>query len=312
MGEHHHHAPNKYGRAFALGVALNLIFVGIEAFYGWQADSLALLADAGHNLSDVGGLLLAWGAYGAAKLKPNSRHTFGWRKGSILASFLNAIILLVAMGSLGWEAIGRIQSPTVVDSKVVIVIAAIGIVINSLTAWLFASGSQHDLNIRGAFIHMAADALVSLGVVIAGGLSLWKGWTWIDPVASIIVALVIIVGTWSLFKQSLHLLFDGVPEGIKLQEVAKDLNDLPGVISHHDLHIWAMSTTQTALTVHLVVGDPKISNEDILKKATDVLELQFRIDHVTIQIETYSYAELCALNPSASQKHGYGFDSKSK
>ena len=304
MSEHHHHAPADYGRTFAIGVALNILFVGIEAFYGWQADSLALLADAGHNLSDVGGLLLAWGAYGAAKLKPNARHTFGWRKGSILASFLNAIILLVAMGSLGWEAIERIQSPTVVDSKVVIMVAAIGIVINSLTAWLFLSGSQRDLNIRGAFIHMAADALVSLGVVIAGVLSLWKGWTWIDPLTSIVVALVIIVGTWSLFRKSLHLLFDGVPDEIELQSVSNKLKSLRGVIDLHDLHIWAMSTKQIALSVHLVVDGTDQTNDMILKSAVDLLEKQFDIEHVTIQIESIKYSEQCELNTDMSQNQG--------
>lgn len=295
MSDHHHHAPAQYGKAFAIGVTLNILFVGIEAFYGWHAGSLALLADAGHNLSDVGGLLLAWAAYGAAKLKPDARHTYGWRKGSIIASFLNAIILLVAMGSLGWEAIGRIQSPTVVDSKVVIIVAAFGIVINSLTAWLFASGSQHDLNIRGAFIHMAADALVSLGVVVTGVLSIWQGWTWLDPLTSILIALVIIFGTMSLFKQSLHLLFDGVPEGVDSQSVSEALEKLNGVVGYHDLHIWGMSTTQTALSVHLVVEGANSEDDEVLKKAVGLLKEKFHINHVTIQIESLDYAGGCDL-----------------
>lgn len=295
-----HHAPTQYGKLFAIGIALNLIFVGVEAFYGWQAGSLALLADAGHNLSDVGGLLLAWAAYAAAKLKPNDTHTFGWRKGSIIASFFNAIILLVAMGSLGWEAVSRLQSPSIVDSKIVIIVAALGIVINSITAWLFASGSKHDLNIRGAFLHMAADALVSLGVVVAGLLSLWKGWTWVDPVTSILIALVIIVGTWSLFRQSLHLLFDGVPENIRFVAVSEALKGIPGVTELHDLHIWATSTTETALSVHLVCDGAAYQQEKILKTATSLLEEKFEIEHATIQIESTAYASICALNPYSS------------
>lgn len=302
MNDHHHHAPTRFGRAFALGVALNLIFVGIEAFYGWKSGSLALLADAGHNLSDVGGLLLAWAAYAAAKLKPNDTHTFGWRKGSIIASFLNALILLVAMGSLGWEAIGRLQSPSVVDSQVVIIVAAIGIVINSMTAWLFASGSKHDLNIRGAFIHMAADALVSLGVVIAGLLTLWQGWTWVDPVTSILIALVIILGTLSLFRQSLHLLFDGVPQGIELSSVAETLKKIPGVITLHDLHIWGTSTTEIALSAHIVVDGREYSNDEILKKAIVLLEEKFNIEHITLQIESPAFAEHCELNDLLNER----------
>lgn len=296
MSEHHHHAPVQYSKLFAIGIGLNLVFVAVEAFYGWQAGSLALLADAGHNLSDVGGLLLAWAAYAAAKNKPSATRTFGWRKGSIIASFFNAIILLVAMGSLGWEAISRLNEPAVVDSKVVIVVAAIGIVINSITAWLFVSGSKKDLNIRGAFIHMAADALVSLGVVISGLVSLWKGWTWVDPVSSILIALVIIIGTWSLFRQSLHLLFDGVPEGIELQSVSNALQTIPGVSGLHDLHIWATSTTQVALSVHLVSDSVTHNKDDILKSATTLLHDKFDIEHATIQIESLEYASTCELN----------------
>lgn len=297
MSDHHHHATTQFGKLFTIGIALNLFFVGAEAFYGWQAGSLALLADAGHNLSDVGGLLLAWAAYAATKLKPNSTHTFGWRKGSIIASFFNAIILLVAMGSLGWEAINRLHSPSIVDSKVVIAVATVGIIVNGITAWLFASGSKNDLNIRGAFIHMAADAIVSLGVVIAGMLSLWKGWTWIDPVTSMLIALVIIIGTWSLFRQSLHLLFDGVPERIELQSVSVALQTIAGVRSLHDLHIWAISTTQIALSVHLVSDSATHSTDEILKTAITLLEDKFEIEHATIQIESSTFASNCELNP---------------
>ncbi len=186
-----------HGRAFGIGILLNVGFVIIEAWYGWVTGSLALLADAAHNLSDVGGLLLAWAAFAAARLKPDERHTYGWRRGSILASFANAIILLVAMGSLGWEAIHRFSEPHPIAAGTVIAVAAIGVFINAVTAWLFMAGGKSDLNIRGAFLHMAADALVSVGVVIAGLLYLWQGWTWIDPAASLLIAAVVVIGTWS-------------------------------------------------------------------------------------------------------------------
>jgi cobalt-zinc-cadmium efflux system protein len=192
---------------------------GIEAFYGWKINSLALLADAGHNLSDVIGLVLAWGGALAGKLRPDARHTYGWKRASILAAFINALLLLVAMGSLAWEALHRLQTPQAVEGVTIMVVAGIGIVVNTATALLFMRGRKSDLNIRGAFLHMAADALVSAGVVVAGGLALWFGWTWLDPVVSLLIAAVIVVGTWSLFRQSLHLLFDGVPEGVDLHAV---------------------------------------------------------------------------------------------
>ena len=292
----HSHIPAEYGRAFVLGIALNLGFVLIEAWYGWQSDSLALLADAGHNLSDVGGLALAWAAYGAGKLLPNKRHSYGWRKASVLASFANALVLLVAMGSLGWEAAQRLQHPTPVHSQTVMLVAAIGVVINTLTAWLFAAGQKHDLNLRGAFVHMAADALVSAGVVVAGALSLWQGWLWIDPVVSLVIAVVIIVGTWSLFRQSLHLLFDGVPEHIDLDEVREHLAALPGVVAVHDLHVWGMSTAENALTAHLVTDRPPTDTDALLAQASDMLSQHFGLRHATIQIESHDYARAC---PSA-------------
>jgi cobalt-zinc-cadmium efflux system protein len=273
-----------YNRAFAIGIVLNLGFVIVEGFYGWKVSSLALLADAGHNLSDVAGLILAWVAMAISRLQPNDRHTYGWRKGSIMASFINAAILMIAMGSLGWEAIHRLQIQSPVDGITMMVVAAIGVVINSATAVLFMSGSKGDLNIRGAFLHMAADALISLGVVLAGALYLWQGWSWIDPVLSLLIAMVIIIGTWRLFKQSLHLLFDGVPEHVDVEAVRQYLLQLSGVRGIHDLHIWAMSTTETALTVHFEMETSPL-DDNFMQNISNELLMQFGISHATIQLE---------------------------
>lgn len=292
----HHHTHDPHGhdhpmpghdRAFGIGIALNVGFVIVEAYYGWITGSLALIADAAHNLGDVGGLLLAWAAFAASRLHPDDRKTYGWRRGSILASFLNAVILLVAMGSLGWEAIHRFQDPHPIAAGTVMLVAAIGVVINTATAVLFMAGRKQDLNIQGAFLHMAADALVSLGVVAAGALYLWQGWTWIDPLTSLIIALVVIAGSWSLFRQSLHLLFDGVPEHIKLPEVRDCLQAISGVVSVHDLHVWAMSTAEPALTAHLVTRERDANA--ILHEAQHILHERFAIEHVTLQLE----AEVC-------------------
>ena len=292
-GHHHDHARSDFGRAFAIGIALNAGFVLVEAYFGWRAGSLALLADAGHNLSDVGGLVLAWAATAASRLRPDERHTYGWRRGSILASFANALILLMAMGSLALEAVQRLQTPAPIDGVTIMVVAGIGVLVNGITAALFASGSKKDLNIRGAFLHMAADALVSLGVVLAGGLYLWQGWQWIDPVVSLVIAAVIVIGTWSLFRQSLHLLFDGVPEHIDLAAVERRLLDLPGVIVVHDLHVWALDAAEPALTAHLVLSDEMPDIDGLLIRATDELHEHFEIRHVTLQTESRSYAARC-------------------
>jgi cobalt-zinc-cadmium efflux system protein len=291
----HAHAGGDFSRAFVIGIGLNLAFVAIEAFYGWQADSLALLADAGHNLSDVAGLALAWGAVLAGKLRPTARYTWGRTRASILAAFSNAVILLVAMGSLGWEAIGRIGAPPPVPGLTVMIVAGIGIVINLGTAMLFMGG-QHDLNVRGAFLHMAADALVSVGVVVAGALAYWFGWEWVDPVASLLIAVFIVVATWGLFRQSLHLLFDGVPQHIDLQAVRRDLEALPGVAYVHDLHVWAAGTSQNVLTAQLVMPDGH-PGDAFLQEATQKMLERFRIGHVTLQVVSAPFTTACDAEP---------------
>lgn len=299
---HHHghvHAPDAFNRAFGIGIALNLAFVCIEGFYGWKINSLALLADAGHNLSDVAGLVLAWGAALAGKLSSDERHTYGWRRASILAAFVNALLLLVAMGSLGWEAAKRLQSPEITQGWTIMAVAGVGILVNTATALMFMQGRHSDLNIRGAFLHMAADALVSLGVVLGGALYLWKGWGWIDPMMSLAIAVIIVAGTWSLFQQSLHLLFDGVPDGVDLAAVRQELMLLPGVGDVHDLHVWAMGTSHIALTAHLVLTDPASDTVAVLRAAEHELHEHFHIHHVTLQIETAAHASQCVLNRAA-------------
>lgn len=280
----HHHPGEDYGWAFAVGVALNIVFVFVEATYGWWAGSLALIADAGHNLSDVLGLLMAWGGYALAKVAPSPQRTYGWRGSTILAALFNALLLLVAVGGIAWEAIGRFSYPMQVSAPVVIIVALIGVLINTLTAMLFMRGRDKDLNIRGAYLHMAADALLSLGVAVAGAMIIWTGWLWIDPVTSLAIALVILVATWGLLKESVHLAMQAVPPGIKWDEVQSFLGGLPGVTEVHDLHIWAMSTTEIALTVHLV--RPNLENDDLLlRQASEDLHDRFDISHTTIQIE---------------------------
>jgi len=283
-GHGHSHAPATFNRAFAIGIGLNIGFVAVEAFYGWRVGSLALLADAGHNLSDVAGLVLAWVAALAAGLAPDRRHTYGWKRASIFAALANAILLLVAMGSLVWEAIARLGTPTPTEGYTIIAVAAAGVVVNGVTAALFMSGRSTDLNIRGAFLHMVADALVSVGVVAAGALYLWTGWTWLDPVTSLAIALVVVVGTWGLFKQSLHLMFDGVPASVDLRLVHAYLRSRPGVEDVHDLHVWAMSTSDIALSVHLLMpgGHP---GDACFRDIAAELHDRYEITHPTFQID---------------------------
>ena len=291
---HHHsnHSPSDYNRAFAIGVALNVIYIVVEATYGFLAGSLALLADAGHNLSDVLGLLLAWGANYLVQRKPTERHTYGWRKSTILAALTNAIILLVAMGGIAWEAVRRFSDPSPVAGKTVIIVAAIGVVINTATALLFLSGRKTDLNIRGAFLHMAADAGVSAGVVLAGVVILTTGWPWIDPVVSLTITAIILVGTWGLLRDSFNLALDAVPAGIDPEAVKTYLSDLPGVTGVHDLHIWAMSTSETALTVHLVKPDAR-DDDALIEQASRELHDRFGIEHITIQWERRPELDHC-------------------
>ena len=279
------------GRAFAIGIGLNLAFVAIEAWYGWKSGSLALLADAAHNLSDVGGLLLAWGGMVAARLKANERHTYGWRRATILASFANAVILLVAMGSLAWEAISRIGDPAPVAGATVMVVAAVGVLINFATAWLFVRG-RDDLNIQGAFLHMLADGLVSAGVVVSGALMLWLGWNWLDPLVSLGIAAIVVASTWSLFRKSLHLLFDGVPEGLSLPEIQASLEAIDGVTSVHHVHVWALGTSENALTAHLVLAD-EVDADQVLAEAHHRLAHEHGIKHATLQVESVGYARGC-------------------
>lgn len=294
-GHDHSHASTSFDKAFAIGIALNLAFVGVEAFYGWKINSLALLADAGHNLSDVAGLVLAWGGALAGRLRPDARHTYGWKRGSILAAFAKALLLLVAMGALAWEAVGRLLASEPMagsEGLTIMAVAGVGIVVNTVTALLFMRGRAHDLNIRGAFLHMAADALVSAGVVLAGALTLWMGWVWLDPVVSLLIAAVILWGTWSLFRQSLHLLFDGVPDRVDPQAVHDCLASLPGVSRVHDLHIWAMDTSQVAMTAHLVMPEGN-ADDRFIQRATELLHDRFEITHATLQVVQVPFTQPC-------------------
>lgn len=279
-----------------MGVALNAVYILLEAGFGFWSGSLALLSDASHNLSDVLGLLLAWGGHALAQVRPSERRTYGWRSSTILAALFNALILLFVTGGIAWEATRRFFAPAEVQGMTVIVVAAVGVVINTLTALLFLRGRQEDLNIRGAYLHMAADAGISLAVVIAGIGIRFTGWNWIDPVTSLLIALVIIVGTWELFRESFDLAMQAVPKGIDPAEVQRTLLELDGVVAVHDLHIWGMSTSESALTVHLI--KPAIDDEDLmLNEAKRLLHDRFGIEHVTIQIERSSDPGNCSQAP---------------
>ena len=289
-----HHRPIDASRAFAIGVALNLGFVIAEVAFGIWADSLALLADAGHNFGDVLGLAFAWGAAALATRRPSSRFTYGLRGSTILAALANAMLLLLATGGIAWEAILRLQAPTPVSSATVISVATAGVAVNLGTALLFLRGRRGDLNVRTAFLHMAADALVSVGVIVAGVAMLYTGWLWLDPVASLAVALVILVGTWQLLRESVRLALQAVPAGVDAEAVRRHLCALPGVAQVHDLHIWGMSTTETALTVHLVMPDGH-PGDDFLAGVCDEIQRHFGICHSTVQVETATGSAPCAL-----------------
>lgn len=293
----HSHAVPDSSRAFAIGVFLNLAFVAAEFVFGFAANSLALLSDAGHNLSDVFGLLLAWGALHLSRTLPSRRYTYGWRRSSILAALANAIILLVVVGGIAWEAVLRIEKPEPVSSITVMVVAALGVAINGVSAMLFWSGRSKDINVKAAFLHLAGDAAVSLGVVLAGLAIMTTGHTWIDPAMSLVVSVVIAVSTWGLLKESVNLSLDAVPRHIDPAAVEKYLAGLPGVSALHDLHIWAMSTTEVALTVHLVMpaGCP---SDKFLEEAQHGLEEDFGIGHATIQTERGDGLDGCRQAPT--------------
>ena len=294
-GPGHVHAPAGFGRAFAIGIGLNLVFVAVEFTYGVLANSVALVADAGHNLSDVLGLVIAWIGSVLARRPPSSRFTYGLGGSSIVAALFNAVLLLVAVGAIAWEAILRLFYPEPVASVTVMIVAGVGIVINGVTAWLFASGRKGDLNIRGAFLHMVADAAVSAGVVIAALVILFTGWLWLDPLTSLAISGVIVWGTWSLLRDSLAMSVSGVPAAIDPQAVRQYLAACPGVTAVHDLHIWPMSTTDNALTAHLVFPGGHPGDEFLLTAATE-LRQRFGIGHTTLQIEI-SQATACHLAP---------------
>jgi cobalt-zinc-cadmium efflux system protein len=280
----HSHAPKDFGRAFAIGIALNLGFVAVEAVFGILANSTALLADAGHNLSDVIGLLIAWGAAVLAKRPPSERFTYGLRGTSILAALGNALLLIFACGAIAWEAVWRFANPEPVASLTVMIVAGAGILVNGFTAWLFMSGRKDDLNIRGAYLHMVADAGVSLGVVIAGAAILLTGWLWLDPLTSLAIVAVILWSTWGLLRDSIGLALAAVPSHIELAKVRAYFEALPGVTRVHHVHVWAMSTNEVALTAHLVMPGGHPGNDFYRRTAHD-LQHRFGIAHPTLQIE---------------------------
>lgn len=291
--EHHHHAPKTYGTAFLIGIGLNLAFVVVEIVFGVVSHSVALVADAGHNFGDVLGLGLSWGAIALARRKPSKRRTFGFRRSTIIASVANALLLLFVTGGLAWESVRRLLAPERPQGAVMIVVALVGVGINAASALLFKDETR-DLNVRSAFVHLASDALLALGVAATGGLIMLTGWLWLDPVISLVLALTILGGTWSLMKRSLNLMLDAVPEGIDPENVRTFLEGLSGVVEVHDLHIWAMSTTETALTAHLVM--PGNSREPtFLAEACRALHDAFGIEHATLQIDPEEAPAPCSL-----------------
>ncbi len=295
-GHHHHHGdPNS--RAFGVAISLNVLYVLVEFAYGLIANSTALLADAGHNLADVLGLLLAGGAAILARRAPSGRYTYGLRSTSILAALANAMFLLVTCGAIAWEAILRFYEPPVVAGMTVIVVAGMGIVINGLSAWMFLRGSHDDINVRGAYLHMAADAAVSLGVVAAGFIMLLTGWYWLDPAVSLVIVSVIVAGTWSLLRESVQLALSAVPAHIDLPEIDAYLRSCKGVSDIHDLHIWGMSTTESALTVHLVMPDG-YPGDEYMDGIMHTLKSRYSVHHSTLQVELGTTDHACALMPA--------------
>jgi cobalt-zinc-cadmium efflux system protein len=292
----HSHAPASFGRAFAIGAALNISFVMVEVFFGVRANSVSLLADAGHNLSDVAGLLIAWGASVLATRGPTARRTYGLRSSSILAAVVNAVFLLCAIAAIAWEALTRVRTPEPVAASTIAWVAGVGMLINGATALLFMSGRKSDLNIRGAYLHMLADAGVSAGVVVGGIIIAVTGWFWLDPIISITIAAIIAFSTWGLLRDSLNLALNAVPAHLDPAHVEAYLRQLPGVTGVHDLHIWGMSTTDIALTAHII--RPEICDDDaLLLDVARTLQSRFGISHPTVQIERGHGPHDCLLAP---------------
>jgi cobalt-zinc-cadmium efflux system protein len=300
---HHHHDHHAHehvqannGRAFVVGIGLNLTFVVVEVVYGVLSHSVALLADAGHNFGDVLGLGLSWGAMALASLKPSKRRTFGFRRTTIVASAANALVLLFVTGGLTWESIRRLLEPAHAQGTTMVVVALVGAVVNTASALLFMRGGSRDINVRSAFLHLASDAVLAVGVAITGGLIVATGWLWLDPAVSIVLAIAILAGTWSLMRKSLDLMLDAVPEGIDPEEVKAFLGAQPGVIEVHDLHIWAMSTTETALTAHVVMPGGSMRPTFLVDVCKNLHE-KFDIDHATVQVDPEEAPDPCALAP---------------
>jgi cobalt-zinc-cadmium efflux system protein len=293
----HHHGPRSLSRAFAIGVGLNAMFVVVEVVFGVMAQSVALVADAAHNFGDVLGLVLAWAAARLALRKPSPRRTYGLRRSTILAALANAILLLVSVGAIGWEAARRLHAGAEsAQGMTMLVVAAAGVIVNAGAAALFAADRKTDVNVRGAYLHLLADAAVSLGVVVTGALLLYTGWAWLDPVASLLISAVVLYGTWKLLREALDLALDAVPEGVDVEQVRTYLASLPDVREVHDLHIWAMSTTETALTAHLVMPQTACSPA-IIGDAVRELDTKFRIHHATLQVEAAESDAPCAQAP---------------
>ena len=295
-GGHHHVLPKNMGKAFLIGIALNVALVIAEWIFGVAAHSLALLADATHNLGDVLGLVLAWGASVLAQRAPSERFTYGLRGTSILSALANAGILILVTGGLAWEAVQRLQDPQPVQGTTVIVVALVGVAVNGFSAWLFNAGEKGDINVRGAYLHMAADAATSLGVAVSGVVVLFTGWLWLDPVVTLVLAAVILVGAWGLMRDAFKLALQAVPRDIDIGKVRAFLEQLPGVTEVHDLHIWGMSTTENAMTAHLVVPGGHPGNAFLLHAAHEI-EAKFSVHHVTLQVELAN-GQACELAPA--------------
>ena len=279
----HSHSSKKYGKAFGIGIVLNTIYVAVELFYGFSVNSTALLADAGHNASDVLSLILAWVAIWIAAKRPSGKYTYGLRKSTVMASMINGVIIIAAAGLIAWDAVQKFQNPVDIPGNIVMIVAGIGLVVNTGTAFLFYKDQKSDLNIKGAFLHMAADAGVTLGVLLGGLAIKYTGLAWIDPVLGLIIVVVILYSAWGLLSDSVKLALDAVPKGIDQDEVKRFLEKIDCIEEVHDLHIWAMSTTETALTAHLVI--PEGHDDQLLYDIREKLHEMFEITHTTLQVE---------------------------